>query len=390
MNLAICTFFAVKSHFVLHYNSSVRKYYFFVILALISAGCGVQEEVNGAETPTASIMTSTLAPSPIHPPSQTPLPPGFDTAQPEPPTPTLDPVEGVASTQVNVRAEPSTAGEVLGILPPNSRVEIVGKDPGGNWWQVLYPPGKNGKAWVAIDFVTPAEAGEIPVVADNELIPENGVFGTILQQVNIRSGPGTDFNSLGTLKPNDSVTVTGKDADGAWLQINFESGPEGKGWVNAAFVQANGVEALPIVAEGNVMVGTGTPTTIPPQAAATILPARADGDSAVAPAVNVSLTASGTRSFQYSSDVSSPEGDAEDWIQFTTFTQNLKVELECEGSESYMAELLQNNSVVQNLVCGKIVLIRVPTEAVYAVHFQSSPAGGLQYTRFTLRVEGIQ
>jgi hypothetical protein len=212
----------------------------------------------------------------------------------------------------------------------------------------------------------------------------------VQQQINVRSGPGTSFNSLGTLNEGDVATLTGRDAVGAWLQISFEPGPDGKGWVNAAFVQGSGFEALPIVAEGNVLVGTGTPSAISNTPEPTLVPARADGDSAVAPAVNVAIAVSGPRSFQYSSDVSSPVGDAGDWIQFTTFTPYLTVELECEGSESYVAELLQNNSVVQNLVCGKIILIAVSTEAVYAVHFQSAPAGGLQYTKFTLRVEGIQ
>jgi len=289
---------------------------------------------------------------------------------------------------VNVRPEPSTVSDVLGIIPANSIVEIVGKDPGGNWWQILYPDGGQGKGWVAAEFITTAVNPEVPVIgggADSE----GAITAIVQQQINVRSGPGTGFNSLGTLNAQDVITLTGKDSNGAWLQIEFASGPEGKGWVNAAFVQAGGLEALPIVAEGNVIVGTGTPTILAPQAAPTIMPAHADGDSAVAPAVNIALTSSGTRSFQYSSDVSSPEGDAEDWIQFTTFTQYLKVELECEGSESYVAELLQNNSVLQTLVCGKIFFIAVPTDTVYAVHFQSSPAGGLQYTRFMLRVEGI-
>ena len=344
---------------------------------------------NGAATPTDLILTATSSPSQTPPLSQTPLPPGFDSAQPKPPTPIVVPVEGVASTQVNVRSEPSTASEVLGILPPESRVQIIGKDPGENWWQILYPPGRDGKAWVATEFVRMAETGEVPVISGEETNQNTGAFGLILQQVNIRSGPGTNFNSLGTLKANDSVTVTGKDANGVWFQINFESGPDGKGWVNAAFIKANDVDLLPIVASGNVIVGTSTPTNIPPLSAPTVIPATADGDSVVAPAVNITLSASGTSSFQYSSDVSSPDGDTEDWIQFTTFTQITLIELDCTGSESYVAELLQNNSVMQNLVCEKIILITTSPDAVYAVHFQSSPAGGLQYTRFTLLVTGI-
>jgi len=332
-------------------------------------------------TPTDLILTATLPPTLTPPPSQTPLPPL--------PTPTVDPVEGVASTQVNVRAEPSTASEVLGVLPPNSRVQIIGKDPGDNWWQIQYPPGRDGKAWVAVEFVRMAETGEIPVIGAEEANQNTGVFGLILQQINIRSGPGTTFDSIGTLKAQDSVTVTGKDANGAWFQINFESGLDGKGWVNAAFVQANGVENLPIVTSANVIVGTGTPTTIPLPLSPTIIPAPVDGDSVVAPAVNITLSSTGTQSFQYSSDVSSPDGDNDDWIQFTTFTQITLVELDCSGSESYIVEILQNNSVMQNLVCGKIILIHTSPETVYAIHFQSSPAGGLQYTRFTLRVEAV-
>lgn len=338
-------------------------------------------EVNVPGTPTASMAASTPTPSLIPPPSQTPLPP--------PSSPTVTPALGRTSTQVNVRLEPNTASEVLGIIPGNAEVLIIGKDPGGNWWQILYAESAEGIGWVAAQFVTTATTPDVPV-AGGGAASEGAISAIVQQQINVRSGPGTSFNSLGTLNAQDVVALTGKDANGVWLQIEFAAGPDGRGWVNAAFVQATGVEALPIVAEGNVVVGTGTPTAVPPQAAATVIPARADGDSAVMPAVNVTLTALGTRSFQYSSDVSSPEGDAEDWIQFTTFTPYLKIELECEGSGSYVAELLQNNSVVQTLVCGKIVLIAVPTDAVYAVHFQSSPAGGLQYTRFTLRVEAIQ
>lgn len=344
---------------------------------MLLTGCGIQVDVNEAATPTILIVTSTLPPSLTPPPSQTPLPPLLRD------TPTVVPVEGTTSTQVNVRAEPSTAGEVIGIIPANTIVEIIGKDPGENWWLILYPQAADGTGWVTAQFITSATKPEVPIIGGE------GVTAIIQQQLNVRSGPGTDFNSLGTLSPQDIVNVTGKDANGAWLQIEFALGPEGKGWVNAAFVQATGLEKLPILSSGNVIIGTGTPTNSPTLAEPTIIPALADGDSAVAPAINITLTSAGTRSFQYSSDVSSPNGDAEDWMQFTTFTQFILIELECVGSESYAAEILQNNSVLQSLVCGRIILVNTLPDAVYAVHFQSSPAGGLQYTRFTLRVEAV-
>jgi len=61
-----------------------------------------------------------------------------ETATLLPAQPTTAPVEGMTSTQINVRAEPSTSSNVLGIIPANTKVEITGKDPGENWWQIHY------------------------------------------------------------------------------------------------------------------------------------------------------------------------------------------------------------------------------------------------------------
>src|SRR4029453_4919721 len=127
----------------------------------------------------------------------------------------------------------------------------------------------------------------------------------IQQQLNVRSGPGTGFNSLGTLNPNDVVRLTGKDGSRAWLQIEFSAGPDGKGWINAAFVQARGVEKLPIVTEAGEAIGTGTPTGIPPPSPPTLSPAPADNDSQNSPIARVVFEPLGTHTLIYNGDVSS-------------------------------------------------------------------------------------
>lgn len=356
----------------LHYNSSVKnKFISLLWLAVFCAGCSFSVDVIEAETPTAFIVTSTLPPSPTAEPSETPLPP--------PPTGTAVPAAGTTSTQVNVRAEPSTAGAVIGVIPANTNVEIAGKDPGGNWWLINYPQAPEGKGWVTAEFITTGEEPNVPVIGE-------GLAAVVQQQINVRSGPGTNFNPLGTLNANDVVALTGKDSAGGWLQIEFAGGPDGKGWVNAAFVQATGVENLPIVSSSNEVIGTGTPTNAPTPSTPAALPAPNDGDSPSAPAVNVALSSTGTKSFQYSSDVSSPVGDAEDWVQFTPSAGAVLIELECEGSGSYIAEVSVEGIPPQNLVCGKIILIPVVPNAVHAIRFQSAPAGDLQYTRFTVTV----
>lgn len=356
---------------------------FFILLALFCAGCGTKISEIETAPPTFQIITATLPPTsaPHAAQPETPLPP--------PALPTLTPVEGITATQLNVRAEPSTASEVLGIIPANSKVQIVGKDPGENWWQILYPEAEEGKGWVTAQYVSTAVKPEVPMIGGGSTNPENPNVAIIQQQLNVRSGPGTSFNSLGTLNPQDVVALTGKDSNGAWLQIEFSAGPEGKGWINAAFAQAQGVENLPIVSDAGEVIGTGTPENTPLPPTPTVVPAPIDKDSAQAPAIDVMFTTTGTHSLQFTSDVSSPTGDSDDWIRFTPFTPRVILELNCTGNGSLTVELLQHDRPVPNwgnLNCSQSTTIKTQPGMVYGLHFQAIAAGDLRYIRFTIRV----
>jgi len=354
-----------------------------LLLAALCAGCGTQVTKGPTATSTFRIPTATLSPSPTPHPSETPL---------LPPSPTVTPVEGITSTQLNVRGEPSTAGTVIGIIPANTKVQIIGKDPGENWWQILYPQGNGGKGWVTAQYVTTAGKPEAPVVGGGNSNTEGANVAVIQQQLNVRSGPGTSFNSLGTLNPQDVVTLIGKDANGAWLQIKFIAGPEGKGWINAAFAQAQGVDQLPIVGDTGQIIGTGTPMDTPLPPTPTIVPAPSDNDSAESSAINVVFTATGTRALQFSSDVSSPTGDSEDWIQFTPFTQLILLELTCRGNGQLTLDLQQNRRPIPDwgaLTCGKSLSLETNPGTVYLFHVQAAQNEGLSYTQYTFKVTSL-
>jgi len=358
---------------------------FIIILILLSTGCGI--EIRAEATPSqASLMVTATLPLTLTPvPSETPLPP--------PPQPTVAPVEGTTSTQVNVRADPSTASNVLGIIPANTKVEITGQDPGKNWWQINYPHAQaaNGKGWVTAQYITTASAPEVPTIGGDEADPNNGNVAVVQQQLNVRSGPGTDFNSLGTLNPQDVVSLIGKDPNGAWLQIDFSEGPEGKGWVNAAFVQAQGAENLPIITEAGKVVGTGTPTGIPFTPTPTLIPAWGDSDSAGNPLVSVIFESAGTQTLIYNGDLSSPEGDSEDWIAFKPYGQFVFVSLECKGSDSLSVEMTENSLPISlDIACGdQMKEIVVKAGSNYLVHLQEAmtDAGDLQYTSYILTIK---
>ena len=220
--------------------------------------------------------------------------------------------------------------------------------------------------------------------------PNNGNAAVIQQKLNIRSGPGTDFNSIGTLNPQDMIHLTGKDAHGAWLQIEFSAGPDGKGWVSAAFVQAQDVDKLPIVTDAGQVVGTGTPVDTPIPSTPTVVPAPTDHDSAQAPAVDITFSAAGTRSIQYTSDVSFPTGDTDDWIQFTPFTQTMRIDLTCTGNELSAIEISQNNqSVENNLACFASQIITTNQGSAYLIRIQTTVSSELNYTHYTLTISSV-
>lgn len=306
--------------------------------------------------------------------------------------PRATPVEGMTSTQINVRAEPSTSSKVLGIMPANTKVEITGKDPGENWWQINYAQGVDGKGWVTAQYITTTSKPDVPSIGGDEKDPNDGNVAIIQQQINVRSGPGTDFNSIGTLNPQDVVGLIGKDANGVWLQINFPAGngPEGKGWVNAAFVRAQGVENLPIITETGLIVGTGTPTGIPFTPTPTIIPAWEDHDSSGNPVVSVVFEATGTQTLIYNGELSSPQGDSEDWIAFEPYSSPVFASLVCAGNNSLGVEMTEDNLPMSlDIACGdQMKQILVKAGSAYLIHLEALPsAGNLQYTNYILTIK---
>ena len=351
---------------------------FLVFISALVAGCSVSIQTKLPTATAPFIITATLPPSPTPRPSETLLPP--------PLPPTVAPVTGTTSTQLNVRAEPSTASDVLGIIAANTNVQIVGQDPGGNWWQIVYEAGANGKGWVTAQYVTTATKPEVPVIGGEGANPGAGNSAVVIQQLNIRSGPGTSFNSLGILNANDVASLTGKNRDGSWLQIEFPSGPDGKGWVNAAFVKAQGVDTLPIVLDSGEVVGTGTPMDTPLPPTPTIVPAPMDFDSADAPLKTILFERAGIQTLIYNGDVSTPDGDTADWVAFTPYDNFVFMSLQCTGNGSLRVEVVGSGS---NLLCNEATqTIPVQPGYSYLVHIEAvSTSGTLQYINYTLTIK---
>jgi hypothetical protein len=137
----------------------------FIALMLTSislAACVVPEVYIRVETPPAAQATPLATPAGVQsvtlaPVSATPGPP-LDTPTPSRPSMTVE-------VDLNVRTGPGANYERLGWLPAGTRVDIIGRNAAGTWWQIPYPDAPDGKAWISGGYGTLSNAEEVPLAA---------------------------------------------------------------------------------------------------------------------------------------------------------------------------------------------------------------------------------
>jgi len=282
--------------------------------------------------------TPTLTPQVIItstlPPTLTPRP----SATPEPPTPTVavQPVEGQTTSQLNVRSAPSETGDLLGTVEIFAKVQIVGKDPTSGWWMIVYPEDPTGTGWVTAQYVQATDTQNVPV---------------------IRGGAG-------------QPRATGS-AQGTAVVSQTETGPT--------------------VAAGSGETSSGVPTS-------SLAIAFPDGDSAQSPAVNITMSRTSVKTFNYSSDISLPEGDPEDWVQFKLEGELgqetlVLVTLNCTGVGPLNVELIQNDSLLQgwsDIFCGHPSQLQLNLFVGAPYYLRLTPAQGntsINYIAYTVIVQ---
>ena len=344
-----------------------------ILVVILCTACEVNIEKEGTFTAVPEFVTATLPATQILPPTFTPIPP---TA-----LPTVVPIEGTTNTQVNVRAEPSTASQSLGVIGAFMKIQVIGKEASGTWYQVAYAESSTGHGWVRAEYVQVNDARTIPLVEESTGTG-SGVSGLVIEQMNVRSGPGIEFESLGVLSPNDVVFITGKDQSEAWAQIEFANAPDEKGWGAVKFLKINNFENVPMV-EDTI---TETVTADMPTPNAGVSSAAQDGDSLQAPLTTVTFSPAGARTLQLGGDVSAPSGDVEDWVGFSAYNSVVSIHIQC-ASTSLLVELWNNDGIVEgfSLSCGDKKPIFI-ANGNYSLRVYETPKDGFQYTTYVLNI----
>jgi uncharacterized protein YgiM (DUF1202 family) len=154
----------------------------------------------------------------------------------------------VTATYLNVRTGPGINYAVLGQVYGGNTLTIVGRTNDNTWYQVetVY-----GTGWVYASYVIPRnEYGTAPVTTDSatgaEVAGPIGIINT--GALNIRSGPGAQYTTLGTLAGGTETRIIGRSADWSWWLLET---PLGTGWANSVYILVRGDTAsVPYVAPG--------------------------------------------------------------------------------------------------------------------------------------------
>jgi hypothetical protein len=73
-----------------------------------------------------------------------------------------------------------------------------------------------------------------------------GVVKPDANTINLRAGPGTNFRSIGSLRPGNALFIVANSSDGKWSLIRLEDGTEG--WVNSTFLTlTNPAATVPVL-----------------------------------------------------------------------------------------------------------------------------------------------
>ncbi|WP_119068438.1 ABC transporter substrate-binding protein [Aggregatilinea lenta] len=100
--------------------------------------------------------------------------------------------------------------------------------------------------FVALDEEAPiVETPASPVTTPNPAIGEGAYAVVTTTALNVRSGPGFNFDQIGEVQQGDILEILGAVADYSWLVINYQGGI---GWIKAEFANVTGdLGSIPIL-----------------------------------------------------------------------------------------------------------------------------------------------
>lgn len=134
-------------------------------------------------------------------------------------------VFGRVMGNLRIRAEPTTASDMIGLMPWGTEIEILGKDE-GHWWYLLRYGDVLGWAYAPWIWLIEGSLDQVPYMdgTQPEYTPAPATEGVIAQafgNMRIRSGPGFQYPKIDRAIWGSQVQVVGWSTDGLWYKVRY-------------------------------------------------------------------------------------------------------------------------------------------------------------------------
>ncbi len=185
----------------------------------------------------------------------TPQQPALPAVATNTPVPTFTPTPEIVVMPVDPAAATTARAAETEVAAANQPTAVVEAPP---------------EAQPAAEQPTPTEAAPVPTDP-----PATEPVVILAQTMNVRGGPGTSYAIIGAGNTGQQFTVTGKNPQGDWWQINYNGQT---GWVYGPLVTAQNTGSVAIAANIPQLPPTATPrpaqpTPVPQQPTNTPVPA---------------------------------------------------------------------------------------------------------------------
>ncbi len=181
---------------------------------------------------------------------------------------------GVVATvqrDLTLRVGAGTEWRTLEVMPAGTNVALDGRISDNTWVRGITQNGSVGWMFAAYLNVSATQISQLPVIAREASVTigapppgsvpaqapagqaavsapvGNGTAATATVNVNMRSGPSTEYRRVGGLRTGEAINIDGRDPSVGWVRGINQAGTVG--WVSAQYISLNAdqVAALPIV-----------------------------------------------------------------------------------------------------------------------------------------------
>lgn len=136
----------------------------------------------------------------------------------------------VTASLLNVRSGPGPTAAVQGRLSAGQRVYLIGQSNDGTWLNIRW---QYGNGWVQARYTSAGDAAPT-TDASGAPVTELSASGVVnAGTLNVRSGPGVNYEIIGSVVGGELLPILGRSSDGSWYNVQTVFG---EGWVSARYL----------------------------------------------------------------------------------------------------------------------------------------------------------